>query len=94
MDYRAVGELVWFTLLGLSIFTLVLGVSVRVFLAPVIRDALSRLRSEADREQQLLEVRMERVEERLSDVETGVSRLTAAEDFHRQLRAPAPTDEG
>lgn len=87
MDYRAIAELVWFTLLGISILTLVVGFSVRAFLAPVIREALSKLRSEADREQQVLGVRMERVEDRLADMETSISRLVAAEEFHRRLRA-------
>jgi len=87
MDYRALGELVWFSLLGLSIFTVVLGFSVRLFLAPVVREVLERLRGDADRRQQLLDVRVERTEERLAEVETQLHRLAAAEEFHRQLRA-------
>lgn len=87
MDYRALAELIWFCLLGVSILTLVVGFSVRAFLAPVIRDALGHLHSAADREQQLMSVRMERVEDRLGDLETSLSRLVAAEEFHRQLEA-------
>lgn len=93
MDYRAIAELVWFALLGISILTLVVGFSVRAFLAPVIRDALGRLRSDADREQQLLGVRMERVEDRLGDLETSLARLAAEEDFHRQLAKPTAEKE-
>jgi hypothetical protein len=92
MDYRALGELIWFSLLGLSVLTLVAGVSVRVFLAPVVREVLGKLRSDADRQQQLLGVRVERTEERLSELETQLNRLAAAEEFHRQLRAGP--DEG
>jgi len=92
MDYRALGELIWFTLLGLSVMTLVVGFSVRAFLAPVVREVLERLRSDADRQQQLLGVRVERVEERLGEMETQLNRLAAAEEFHRQLRAGQ--DEG
>ena len=88
MDYRAIAELVWFSLLGISILTLVAGFSVRVFLAPLLRELTRQLRSEADRERQLLAMRMEQVEERLSGMETGIARLTAAEDFHRRLEAP------
>lgn len=85
MDYRALGELIWFGLLGLSILTLVLGFSVRAFLAPVVREVLGRLRSETDRRQELLHLRVERMEERLSEVETRLHRLAAAEEFHRRL---------
>jgi len=92
MDYRALGELIWFTLLGMSVLTLVVGFSVRAFLAPVVREVLERLRSDADRQQQLLGVRVERVEERLGEMETQVNRLAAAEEFHRQLRVGQ--DEG
>lgn len=86
MDYRALGELIWFSFLGLSVFTLVTGLSVRVFLAPVIREALGKLRSDADRERQALALRMDRIEERVSDVETQAHRVAAAEEFHRRLR--------
>lgn len=87
MDYRALGELIWFSLLGLSVLTIVVGFSVRLFLAPVVREALQHLRGEADRKQQLLDMRVERTEERLAEVETGLHRLAAAEEFNRQLRA-------
>jgi hypothetical protein len=93
MDYRALGELIWFTLLGLSVLTLVLGVSVRLFLAPVVREVLERIRSDGDRRQQMLDVRVERTEERLADVETQLHRLEAAEAFHRQLGAGAGDDD-
>jgi len=93
MDYRAVAELVWFSLLGLSILTLVVGFSVRVLLAPVIRETMRQLRSDADRERQLLGVRMDRVEERLSDMEAGIARLAAVEEFNRRLRAPKGSDD-
>jgi hypothetical protein len=88
MDYNGIAALVWFTLLGLAILTLVVGFSVRAFLAPVIREALGHLRSEADREQQLLGVRLEQLEERLAHMETGLARLDAAEEFRHRLRAP------
>ncbi len=87
MDYRALAELIWFTLLGVSILTLVLGFSVRAFLAPVIRDALAHLHSAADREQQLLGVRMEHLEDRLTELETSLSRVAAAAEFQHQIEA-------
>ena len=87
MDYRALGELIWFSFLGLSVFTLVTGVSVKLFLAPVVRDVLGRLRTESDREQQALGFRMERIDDRIADMETQIHRLSAAEEFHRQLEA-------
>ena len=94
MDYRALGELIWFTLLGLSVLTLVVGVSVRVFLAPVVREVLERLRSESERRQERLDIRMERTEERLADVETQLHRLAAAEEFQRKLLGGREEPEG
>lgn len=91
MDYRAIAELIWFSFLGLSIFAFVVGFSVRAFLAPVVRDAMDRLGQTRSEDRARADVRLEYLETRLADVESQLHRLTAADDFHRQLRAGEPT---
>lgn len=88
MDYRAIGELIWFALLGLSVLVVVTGFSVRVFLAPVVREALERLGDRRSEDQQRLAARLELLESRLSDLESDVHEVKAAEEFHRRLEAP------
>ncbi len=91
MDYRAVAELIWMSFLGLSVFGLVFGFSVRVFIGPVVRDALDRLGKNRSGEQTRADVRIEYLESRLLDMETELRRLAAAHDFDRQLGA-GPSD--
>ncbi len=93
MDYRAVGELIWFGLLGLSVFTVVTGFTVRAFLAPLFREGLAALSSSRSEEQARSDARLELLESRLLEMETEMRRVAAAEEFHRQLRAPR-ADEG
>lgn len=87
MDYRALGELIWFTCLGLSVFAGVTGLSVRLFLAPVIRDMLGRSASKASEDQRVLAARVGRMEEQLGEVESHLHRLAAAEEFRRRLES-------
>lgn len=94
MDYRALSELVIMSLMGLSVLAVALGFSVRVFLAPVLRDILAKRSTEAEREQQLLSVRMERLEERLESIDGAVRRIAAVEEFNRALKGGDPPEEG
>ncbi len=87
MDYRALAELIWFSFLGVSVFALVTGFSVRLFLAPVVREVLAALGQGRADEQARLEARLELVEHRLESVETEIRQVGAAEDFYRSLRA-------
>lgn len=92
MDYRALGELIWFSLLGLSILGLVAGLSVRVFLAPVVRQVLEALGEGRTEDQARLAARLELVESRLEGMESELRSLGAAEDFYRRLGTG--TEEG
>lgn len=85
MDYRALAELIWFSFLGVSVFALVTGFSVRLFLAPVVREVLTALGQGRSEEQARLAARLELVEHRLESVEAEVRQVGAAEDFYRSL---------
>ena len=87
MDYRALAELVMLSLMGLSVLTFAVGLSLRLFIAPTLRELFGR-RSASSDEQRLLGERLARIEERLDGIESGVDRLTAATDFDRQLEGP------
>lgn len=85
MDYRALAELVWFSLLGLSVLALVAGVSVRVFLAPVVRQILEGLGERRTEEQARLAARLELLESRVDEMDSDLRHLDAADDFYRRL---------
>jgi hypothetical protein len=88
VDYRALAELVMMGLVGLSVLTLALGLSVRVFLAPTLREIFARLgRSRPD--DGALAARLERMEDRIADMERGLERLEAAQRFDRELERPS-----
>ena len=87
MDYRALAELVLMGLLGLSVLTVALGFSVRAFLAPTLRELFDRLGRNRSIEPALM-ARLERLEDRLTDLEGDLERLEAAERFDRQLHGP------
>ena len=86
MDYRALAELAMFSLLGLSVFVVAVGYTVRAFLAPTLREILGR-GSRSD-ETRLLATRLDRIEDRLEGIETGLERVAAASDFDRRLEGP------
>ena len=85
MDYRALGELIWMTLLGLSILGVVAGLSVRFLLGPVVRQILEGMNEGRSDEQARLAARLELMESRLEGVETEIQRLDAADEFYRSL---------
>ena len=84
MDYRALAELVMMSFFGLSAFTLAVGISVRVFLAPTLRDIFGRP-SPGGSDKRLLETRLQLLEERLDGIEGSLERIADARDFDRQL---------
>jgi hypothetical protein len=88
MDYRALAELLMFGFLGLSVLTLCVGFSVRMFVAPVVREVVDRFGSTRSEERSLLLARVDAFEERLEVIEDGLDRLTAAREFDRQLEGP------
>ena len=87
MDYRALAELVMFSMLGLSTLVFAAGLSIRLFLAPVLREFLGR-RGKLDAERTLIDSRLTMIEERLDGIEGSLDRLSAADDFDRKLSGP------
>ena len=87
MDYRALAELVMMSLLGLSALVFAAGLSIRLFLAPTLRDLLGR-RGEQQDDARLVASRLTQIEERLDGIEGSLERLNAAESFDRQLGEP------
>lgn len=94
MDYRALAELVWFSLLGLSILGLVAGISVKVFLAPVVRQVLEALGDRSSEEEARVAARLELLESRVEEMHETLHRLGAADEFYRRLDEPADEDAG
>jgi hypothetical protein len=87
MDFRARAELVMLSLFGLSAFTLALGFSIRAFLAPTLRDLFGRPTAPSH-DQQLLNARLQQLEDRLDSIETSLDRIADGRDFDRQLERP------
>lgn len=85
MDFYALSQLVGFALVGLAILTVAVGFSVRVFLAPTLRELFGKRDVPDGR---LFAARLERLEERLDAIEHGLDRLAEAKDFDRQLGGP------
>lgn len=87
MDNRALAELVMMSLVGLSVFTLAIGFSIRVFLAPTLRELFGRTSTPSD-DQRLLNARLHHLEDRLDSIEHSLGRIADAKDFDRQLEKP------
>lgn len=87
MDYRALAELVMMSFVGLSAFAVAIGFSIRVFLAPTLRELFGRP-SATTEDQQLVHARLHQLEERLDSIEGSLDRIAAASDFDRQLDRP------
>ena len=85
MDYRAIGELIMMSLVGLSMLTFAVGFSVRLFLAPTLKDIVRQLNRGKGEDQGVLSARLDRMDQRLEALENGVYRLVAAEQFDREL---------
>lgn len=72
--------------IGLSILTVCLGLTVRLFLGPVLRDMADRMgRPKGD--EALLLGRITQLDDRLAALEGGLDRIEAAQDFDRRLGA-------
>lgn len=76
--------------IGLSILTVCLGVTVRLFLGPVLRDMADRIGSRSKQDEGLLMSRIAQLDDRLAALESGVDRIEAAQDFDRRLGAAGP----
>jgi hypothetical protein len=86
MDYRALAELAMFSLLGLSVFVVAVGFTVRAFVAPTLREILGR--GSPGEETRLLAERLGRIEDRLDGIESDLERVAEASEFDRRLEGP------
>ena len=91
MDYRALGELIWFAFLGLSVFTVTTGLVLRFVLKPLVQDLVEAYRERSDRlgEGETAE-RLARLERHLIELDGEVDGIKATTDFERRLGAGDP----
>lgn len=87
MDYRALAELIMLSMIGLSVFVVAAGFSIRMFLAPTLRELFGR-KSAPVPENSLLTARLSQLEDRLDSIDATLDRLADAQDFDRQLEGP------
>lgn len=83
-------QLAYFALMSgvaLSILTVCVGVTVRLFLGPVLRDIAERMINRPRVDEGPLLSRIELMDERLAALEGGLDRIEAAQDFDRRLGA-------
>jgi hypothetical protein len=90
VDFFVLGQAALLGFVGLSILTVCVGFTVRVFLGPVLRDVAERLANKPTRDESLLLGRMEQLDDRLASLEGGIDRLEAAHDFDRRLATGGP----
>lgn len=83
MDYRALAELVMFSLLGLSVLAVAIGFSIRAFLAPTLRELFAK----PPQGERMLEARITQMEDRLDSIDESLERLADKSDFDRRLGA-------
>ena len=84
MDYRALAELVMFSLLGLSVLAVAIGFSIRAFLAPTLRELFAN----PPQDSKLLAARITQLEERLDSIDQSLDRIQDQKDFDRKLEGP------
>jgi len=75
---------------ALSILTICVGITVRLFLGPVMRDIAERMVNRPKADESLLLGRIEQLDDRLATLEGGLDRIEAAQDFDRRLGAVGP----
>ena len=87
MNFEELGLFALMLMVSLSIFTVAVGFTARVFLAPVLRDIAERFAARPTRDDRLLMSRLDQLDDRLAALENGVDRIEAAQDFDRRLSA-------
>lgn len=90
MDYIELAQAALLGFVGLSILTICVGFTVRIFLAPVLRDVAERFATRPTRDESLLLGRIEQLDDRLASLESGIDRIEAAQDFERRLSTGGP----
>jgi hypothetical protein len=76
--------------IGLSILTICVGVTVRLFLGPVLKDIAERMVNRPKVDDTQLLSRIGQLDDRLALLEGGLDRIEAAQDFDRRLGAVGP----
>lgn len=84
MDFRALAELVMMSLFGLSVLCFTIGLSVRLFLAPTLRDLFGK-QPQTDK---LLVARITQLEDRLDSIDASLERIADTSEFDRKLEGP------
>lgn len=84
MDYRALAELVLMSLFGLSVLCFTIGLSIRLFMAPTLRELFPK----ASKDDKLLVARMTQLEDRLDSIDASLERIADKSDFDRKLDGP------
>lgn len=90
MNFEELGIFVLMVMVSLSILTIAVGFTVRVFLSPVLREAVERLGSRAGGNERTLAARLDRLDDRLASLEEGLERMEATQDFDRRLGTGGP----
>jgi hypothetical protein len=90
MDYRALAELVWLSMLGLSLFAATSGLTLRFVLKPFLTELLEIFRDRRVTEGEVAQ-QLARIEAQLVDLDSELERLRAGADFDRRLEASADT---
>lgn len=83
MDYRAIGELIFMSLIGMSTLLFVLALGARFALKPILQDLF---KGRKGWEASLAEERMERLEGRVVELETELDRVRSGQEFDRRLQ--------
>jgi hypothetical protein len=87
-------DLAYFALMSgiaLSILTICVGLTVRLFLGPILRDITDRMVARPRTDEGLLMSRIAQLDDRLAALEGGLDRIEAAQDFDRRLGAAGTT---
>jgi len=81
------GLFVLMVMVSLSILTVTVGFTARVFLSPLLRDIAERFAGRPTRDDRMLASRLDQLDDRLAALESGLDRIEAAQDFDRRLSA-------
>lgn len=87
MNFDELGIFILMTMVSLSILTLAVGFTARVFLGPVLRDIAERFANRPTADERTLLSRLDLLDDRLAALEGGVDRIEAAQDFEKRLSA-------
>lgn len=90
MNWADLGYFTLMASIGLTMITVGVGLTMRLFLAPVLRDVAERFANRPTRDEQAVVARLDQLDDRLTALESGLDRIEAAQDFDRRLGAVGP----